>query len=138
MELVSLHLFTLFLTAIVIMYSDHQGYLYFRGKKQTLSVNFLIWSHRIVWIGLLGMIITGVFLTIPSWTYRLQEPAFYVKMGFALMLVVNAFAIGKLAQVASSTPFNELPLEQKRTLLLAGFLSAVSWFGATCIGIFFL
>jgi uncharacterized membrane protein len=138
MELVSLHLFALFLTAIVIVYSDHQGFLYFRGKKQTLSPAFLMWSHRLVWIGLLTMITTGVFLTIPAWTYRFQDPVFFVKMGFVLVLVVNAFAIGALARTAATTPFASLALEQKRTLLLSGFVSGASWVGAACVGYFFL
>lgn len=138
MELVSLHLFALALTALVIVYSDHQGFMYFRGKKQTLSPQFLAWSHRLVWVGLLTMIATGVFLTLPSWTYRLQDPMFYVKMSFVTVLIVNAFAIGKLAAVAAVTPFAALALEQKRTLLISGFLSGASWLGATLIGFLFL
>jgi hypothetical protein len=138
MELESLHFFTLALTALVIVYSDHEGFAYFRGKKQTLSKSFLVWSHRLVWVGLLGMIITGFFLTLPSWTYRLQEPAFYVKMGFVLVLVVNAFAIGTLSKIAGEKSFSALEPEVKRTLLLSGVLSAISWVGAAVIGFLFL
>ncbi len=138
MELVTVHLFFLGLTALVIIYSDHQGFLYFLGKKETLSYTFLLWSHRLVWIGLIAMIATGVFLTLPAWTYRLQDPAFYVKMGFVLVLVVNAFAIGKLSEVAAERSFSSLQASQKRTLLLSGVLSATSWVGATLVGFLFL
>jgi hypothetical protein len=137
-ELVSLHLLTLALTAIVILYSDHQGFLYFRGKKQILSKTFLEWSHTLVWIGLLLMITTGVLLTIPSWTYRLQDPIFFVKLGFVLILVVNAFAIGTLARKASETPFAALSKDEQRVLLLSGSLSFSGWVGAFVIGMFFL
>ena len=138
MEVVGLHVLTLLVTAVVIIYSDHQGYLYFRGKKQLLGEKFLQWSHRLVWAGLCGMIVTGVFLTIPSWTYRLQEPIFYVKMGFVMVLIVNAIAIGTLARKASTMPFAQLsPIEQK-TLLLSGGLSVMGWVGSACIGMFFL
>lgn len=137
-ELVSLHLFTLLVTTIVIIYSDHEGFAYFRGKKQTLSLQFLEWSHTLVWAGLLGMIATGILLTIPSWTYRLQEPVFYVKMGFVATLVVNAFAIGKLSKVAAIKPFASLATDEKRTLLLSGVLSATGWIGAATIGMLFL
>jgi hypothetical protein len=134
MELISLHLFTLALTALVVLYADHEGFSYFLGKKQLLSESFLKWSHRLVWLGLLSMIVTGVLLTIPAWEYRLQEPAFYVKMGFVGVLCVNAFAIGSLSRVAAVTPFVQLTKEEKQTLLLSGFLSSVSWVGAAAIG----
>ena len=138
MQLLSIHLITLSITALVIIYSDHQGFLYFRGKKQTLSKVFLHWSHILVWAGLLLMITTGVLLTIPAWTYRLQEPTFYIKMGFVLTLVVNAFAIGKLSKVAGEKPFAQLTTSEQRVLLLSGALSAMGWIGAAVIGKFFL
>ena len=138
MEIVTLHVATLLLTALFILYSDHQGFLYFRGKKATLSPTFLAWSHRLVWCGLLLMIVSGILLVLPSWEYRLQQPIFYVKMGFVLVLVVNAFAIGTLSRVAAQKPFAMLSLEEKRTLLLSGTLSAVSWVGAATIGFLFL
>lgn len=138
MTLVSLHLFILVLTALVIIYCDHQGFLYFRGKKETLSKTFLVWSHSLVWVGLLGMITTGFFLMLPSWTYRLQDPTFYVKMVFVLVLVVNAFAIGELSKVAREKSFAALSYDEKRTLLLSGTFSAISWVGAATIGLFFL
>jgi hypothetical protein len=59
-------------------------------------------------------------------------------MGFVLVLVVNAFAIGKLSAVAGTTSFASLSAEEKRTLLLSGFLSGASWIGAATIGFFFL
>lgn len=138
MPLVELHLITLALTAITILYSDHQGFLYFRGKKQVLSQSFLKWSHHLVWAGLLGMILTGVILTIPQWEYRLTEGAFYVKMAFVGVLLVNAFAIGSLSKIAGTTPFASLQKEQKRTLLLSGALSSMCWIGATVMGMFFI
>jgi hypothetical protein len=63
---------------------------------------------------------------------------FYVKMSFVAVLVVNAFAIGKLAAVAAVTPFAALAPEQKRTLLISGFLSGTSWVAAAAIGFLFL
>lgn len=138
MELVSLHLFTLFITAVVIACSDHQGYLYLRGKKATLSKRFVTWSHRLVWVGLLTMITSGVLMVLPAWEHYLQEPKFLIKMCFVLMLVVNAFAIGELAKKAEQTPFVALSLQEKRMLLVSGVLSISGWIGAAIIGMFFL
>lgn len=132
-----LHGFIFFLTAIVILYSDHRGFNYFRGKEKTLPENFLKMSHRLVWTGLVLMITTGIFLVIPAWEYRLSEPVFYVKMGFVLVLLMNAVAIGKLSKKASHFEFALLTSEEKKTLLVSGGLSAIGWICAASIGVFF-
>jgi len=138
MELEDIHLFVLALTALVILYSDHQGFDYFRGKKQTLSHSLVHHSHRLVWTGLVVMIATGVGLVLPSWQYYLSEPVFYVKMGLVGVLVVNAIAIGKLSRVATERPFALLSSDEKRVLMLSGTLSAIGWVGAAFIGMFVL
>lgn len=124
--------------AIAIIYTDHHGWQYFRGTRQTLSVSFVTWSHRLIWVGLLLMISTGVLLAIPRYEYLLGEAAFYVKMGFVAVLIVNAFAIGGLSKVATTTPYAALPTETKRTLLTSGMLSGMGWVCAALIGLFFL
>ena len=138
MEIENLHLATLALTALVILYSDHEGFLYMRQKKVTLSPVFVMWSHSLVWIGLLGMIITGIGLVLPAWEYYLGDPVFYVKMGFVLTLAVNGLFIGKLSHVATETPYALLDRDTKHTLMLSGALSATGWIGATIIGFFIL
>jgi hypothetical protein len=137
-ELVTVHLFTLLCTALVIIHADHQGFLYFRGKKQTLSAASLQWSHRLVWGGLLLMITTGILLALPAWEYLLREPVFLLKMGFVSVLVINAFAIGKLSAKAAEIPFSSLSKKEQHALLVSGALSFCGWVGAATIGIFFL
>jgi hypothetical protein len=132
------HGITVLITALFIIYSDHQGYLYFRGKKQTLSPTFITWSHRIVWIGLAIIILTGAALAIPTWEYRLTQGVFYVKMGFVLVLLMNAVAIGKLSHKASNTPFAALSPTEKKTLTVSGALSFLGWVSAAFIGYFLL
>jgi len=139
MEILSfLHVTILILVALVILYADHEGFAYFTGKKQTLSAKFIKWSHGLVWTGLAGMIITGVLLALPRWTFLLQEPVFYAKMGFIAVLIVNAFAIGELSVHTTETPFKELPKVKQRVLLVSGALSAIGWLGAAAIGLIFL
>lgn len=133
-----LHGISFMIVAAVIVYSDHQAYLYFRGKKATLRESFVVWSHRLVWAGLLAMITTGIALTIPGWEYRLSNPVFYVKMGFVLVLIMNACAIGIIAKKATTTPFAELSDTDRRTLMVSGALSAIGWIGAALIGYFVL
>ncbi len=137
-EMESVHVAVLLLTAFGILYTDHVGLSYLRGTRELLSKRFITLSHRGVWVGLLLMIATGIVLVLPSWEYRLQDPAFYVKMGFVLVLLVNAHAIGKLSTVAAERPFKSLPSDTQKTLLISGGLSAMGWIGATLIGFFFL
>jgi uncharacterized membrane protein len=137
-EIENIHLATLLVTATIILYSDHEGFNYMTGRKVVLSTRTIHWSHRLVWAGLILMLMTGVVLILESWAYYLQEPVFYLKMGFVLILILNAFAIGKLSRVATERAFFELTGEERRTLLLSGVLSAVGWFGAAGIGLFFL
>lgn len=125
-------------TAAIILYSDHKGFNYFKGKEKLLTEKFVKWSHLLVWIGLILMIATGVMLTIPAWEYRLSQPEFYIKMSFVLVLIMNAVAIGKLSKQASVKSFDELESEDKKTLLVSGALSAMGWIGAATIGAFFL
>lgn len=138
LELETIHLTTLALSAIVILYSDHMGFAYFRGTRTTLPLSFVTWSHRLVWAGLIGMILSGFFLVLPAWEYYLAEPVFFVKMGFVLTLIVNAFFIGKLSVLTTERAFAELPPELRKTLLVSGALSGIGWVGAAIIGFFFL
>jgi len=138
LELENIHLAILIITAVIILYSDHEGFNYMTGKKVVLSGRTIQWSHRLVWAGLILMVVTGVVLVVDSWAYYLQDPIFYVKIGFVLTLVVNALAIGKLSKIASERAFFELSGEEKRTLVLSGALSALGWLGAAGIGLFFL
>lgn len=137
-ELGDLHLPVLAFTALAILYSDHKGLMYMLGRHEVLPERFVVLSHRLVWIGLIGMLVTGASLVAPSWEYRLTQGVFYIKMGLVLVLVMNAVAIGKLSEVATHTPFSQLSLEQKRTLLVSGTLSGTGWLGAAIIGFFFL
>jgi hypothetical protein len=137
-ELENIHLAVLELTAVAILYADHQGFAYLTGKTPLLNRRSIVWPHRLIIGGLMLMIVTGIGLTVPTWEYRFSDPVFYVKMGFVLTLVLNGFAIGKLSRVASERPFMELDTETKRTLLISGALSAIGWVGAALIGFFFL
>ena len=138
MDLLTLHLTILTLTALLILYVDHEGYLYFTGKKQTLSLRFITWTHRLVSVGLLLMIATGILLTMPDYEYRLSQPFFWIKMSFVLVLVMNGLFIGRLSCVASEQPFSELTADKKRILIISGALSTSAWIGAFLIAELFL
>lgn len=133
-----LHVPVLLLTLAVIIYSDHQGWLYFTGRKKILTKQFTIWSHRLVWLGLGGMIVSGISLVAPLWQFYASEPAFYIKMWFVIVLVINGYAIGSLMSVAHTRPYTDLIKAEQTKLLVSGFLSAVCWLGALVMGYFFM
>jgi len=138
MELTDIHLAALALTAVVILYTDHVALGYFLGRRRLVSARFSHLSHALIWGGLFVLIVTGVLLVAPFWEYYRVLPAFYVKMGAVLVLLWNGYAIGRLARVASGTPFAELPRETRRVLLVSGALSALGWGIAASVGFLFL
>lgn len=134
----SLHGLIFLVVAVAVLYSDHQGYLYFKGKKETLAPALLKVLHRLVWVGLVFMILTGAILASTALEYYLTQWVFYLKMSFVLVLAINALAIGKLSMLAGTTPFKELGRKQQRQLVTSGAISFVSWIMAAVIGFFFL
>jgi hypothetical protein len=84
------------------------------------------------------MIVSGVALAVPRIEYLLSEPVFYVKMFFVVVLVFNAWVIGKVSKVASERSFQQLSKEEKQILITSGALSFIGWIGSIIIGFFFL
>ncbi len=138
MDIVTLHLAALIVTAPVILYADHMGFRYFTGRAQTLSGRSVAWTHRLVFIGLFLLIATGVMLTVPSWEVWFAQPLFYVKLGFVITLLINGLFIQKLMTTATTTPYALLAPSDKRTLMTSGALSAIGWVASVIIGFFFL
>jgi cation transport ATPase len=137
-EMEHVHLIALALTAIVIFFADHEGFQYFRGKKQTLDPNKLKFFHRLVWAGLLTMITTGFFMMLEEADEVLAEPVFYLKMFFVAVLILNGTLIGSLMHRATTTPFKELGQGERYRLILSGMASTLGWVGSTVIGFFFI
>ncbi len=138
MELVTLHLITLSVTALGILIADHDGLQYVRGKKQTLNLSRVKRLHYTVLTGLGLMILTGAFLFADAWGELVDEPAFYIKMLMVLALVTNSFVIGNLMHIATHKPFSDLSYGEKTKLFMSGLVSGVCWVGSATIGMFFL
>lgn len=137
MDIELLHVAVLIVTAGFIIMADHDGYMYLRGKTPVLSAPRVQFLHRVVWLGLVLMIVTGILL-VSERTGKLDDVEFYVKMLMVSALVANGFWIGKLSRIATSVPFNALTGSQKARFLVSGAISASCWIGATCISIFLL
>lgn len=138
MDILTFHLGTLILTGLVVLYADHMGFRYFTGRSQTLDIKKVRWAHRLVFIGLFILIITGVMLTAPSWAVWFAKPFFYGKLAFVATLFVNGLFIDRLMQKATTTPYVLLAPFERRLLMTSGVLSAVGWVASVLIGFFLL
>jgi len=136
-EFEAVHLLALALVAIVIIIADHDGFLYLRGKKATLSASKVKRLHQLVWIGLALMIISGIGLVAED-PDVVEEAVFPVKMLMVLAFVINGFVIGQLSRVSVITPYVELSRRQQLMILISGGVSISCWIGATAIGFGFL
>lgn len=137
-ELENIHLAILALTALVIAWADHDALAYVRGKKVVLDKRRVRLAHRLVWAGLIGMIVTGAIMAAPALSYWVSEPAFIAKMLFVLALVGNAFLIGALSHTATERAFTALSPAEKTRMCVSGAVSFIGWAGAAAIGFFVL
>lgn len=138
LELATVHLTVLLVTAIAIIWADHEGISYLRGMKKTLDPVLTKRLHYAVWAGLIGMIGTGTLLFARAADFYLTYPPFLLKMCMVAALCANAFLIGKLSAVSTVTPFAELSTKTKRLLFVSGAISTGCWLGAAFIGYFIL
>jgi len=130
------HIISLIFSAFIIIIADHDAFLWFREKKQTLDSKKINRLHIVAWIGLVALIITGGFLFYPARNYLVHNVYFIIKMIFVAILVGNGFLIGKLSNIATQKPFSSLTKRERWPLFLSGTLSAMSWIGATITAFF--
>ncbi|MCE9644293.1 hypothetical protein K8Q93_03585 [Candidatus Parcubacteria bacterium] len=132
LPILPVHIGILCLTALAILLADHDAFTYFRGTKQVLDRKKTMLLHRLVWIGLLGMIATGFLLFWPTRDYLLsgQSPTFFKKMFFVAVLAVNALFIGRLMNVAFERSFAALSKNEKFWLFASGAISTICWLSA--------
>ena len=118
-----------------MFYADSQAFGWLMGKKDLLLHAHLKRAHNVVGFALVGLIATGLVLFWPMREYLIEQPMFWVKMGFVLALVVNAFAIERLMQLPTRLSFRSLTFKEKLGLMISGGISAVSWLGALVLAL---
>jgi hypothetical protein len=133
--LVIAHIVILIVTLVIVLWADHLGLEWLRGKTATIDSAVLAKLHVYVWIGLGAMMVTGAILAYPLRDYLLSNPRFYVKMWYVGMLVINGLAIGVVSQIATKTTYREVPKKQKAKLLAVGVISTLAWTGAIIGGL---
>lgn len=125
-----IHLGTLGLVALLVLYADHQALSWVMGHKEKLNGKTIAVVHYLTLAGLTVMIISGVSMALPLTEYLFTVPAFFIKMGFVLALVINSFFIGKLMHTAVNHSYKSLAFSEKLPLFISGGVSGISWLGA--------
>lgn len=137
--IVVIHIGILVLTVVAILSADIYASAWLKGKKDVLDHVIIRRLHLAVTIGLSGMIVTGIVLFWPLREYLTnQSSAFFIKMFFVFVLVVNSLVIEKYMAVATTTAFKNVPKRQKVILFVSGAFSAISWIGATLMAFILL
>lgn len=131
-----LHILSLIFSVGGILLADHQAFKWILGKEPTLDRAILLKYHHAVLLGLSLVIVTGFALFWPMREYLLSLNAFYIKMFFVVVLVINGFFIGKLMNVAVVKTYSELSFREKIPLLISGVASTLGWLGAFVSALF--
>lgn len=129
-----IHELILFMTLAVVAFADLQGLRWVLGFVPTLSARIVRVLHFVVYLGLGGMVMTGLTMFSQDSEYLLSNPIFLVKMVFVTALVVNSFLIGSHIKVASEKPFASLSSGEKTKLVVSGIVSGMCWVGAMLLG----
>lgn len=133
-----LHLLVLLYAVWNIFHADHLGLKWITGKINVLHKEDIRKYHVRVWIGLIGMIITGFIMFWPMHEYLLTRWQFLLKISFVIALVANGFAIGSIQDVATKKRFKELTLREKIPLFISGAVSSIGWIGAAIMAFFII
>lgn len=132
----AVHLSFLAFSALVILVSDEHALAWLMGRTQTLAPDRMRLLHRLVWLGIAGLLVSGAVLLYPRADYLLFQPLFQIKLLFVGILVANAVLIGRLMPIASARPFAALSASERAPLLISAFLSSISWISAAAIGFY--
>jgi hypothetical protein len=131
------HLTVLAVTVVGILAADYRGLAYVRGKRDVLYDSTTRFLHSYIWLGLAGMVLSGVMLMLPIWEYYLSQPAFIAKIAFVGLLIWNGWVIRSLMKLGVES-YAELPQETRRAFLRSGAFSLVGWVAATALGFLYL
>ncbi len=124
------------MSLLVVIYSDHQGFLWFIGKKQLADKAKTELGHKLALWGFLMICITGFILSWPMREFLLENNVFLVKMFFVVALGINGLAIGKLSKIAIEKPFVSISKKDKTILFFSGAVSTLSWLSAGVLAFF--
>ena len=127
MYLLPIHIGAFILTITAVIIADLHALLWARGKLPLLESRRLKMLHNVVSTGLLVSITSGFIMFLPLREYLVTVEAFWVKMAFVLVLIINSFVIARHMHIPTTRTFPSLSKKARRPLFLSGAASGVSW-----------
>ena len=127
MYLLPIHIGAFIVTITAVVIADLHALLWVLGKISMLQRKRLTILHDVVGVGLVVSITSGFILFLPLREYLVTVEAFWVKLAFVLVLIINSFVIARHLHIPTSRTFVSLTKRERRPLLISGAASAVSW-----------
>ncbi len=117
-----------------VLLVDWHGFLWLLGRRalsETVRLDGA--ATPLIWGGLAGMMITGIFLE-PN----LASPLTMAKLFAVLVLTLNGLMLiplmRRLVRLSPITPFSGLPMGQRIHLMLGAAISQAAWWTAIIVG----
>lgn len=132
--MITLHLFLIVLTLLLVVYSDISAAPWLLRKKETLSKAHVRTVHLLVTYGLALIILTGGIMFVQRSEALLANTLFLKKMFFVLALVINGYLIGTISKLATEKSFSALTKSEKAQVIVAAAVSTSCWIGAVVFG----
>jgi len=127
MYLLPIHIGAFIVTITAVIIADLHAALWVLGKIPMVQRKRLTVLHDVVSVGLVISITSGFILFLPLREYLVTVEAFWVKLAFVLVLIINSFVIARHMHIPTSRTFGSLTRRERRPLLISGAVSAVSW-----------
>jgi hypothetical protein len=118
------------LTFVLVILSDLYASTWVVGWQKKLNSKILKFLHIVVYVGLGGLILTGLSMVVLNSEEFLTNIYFWIKMFFVAVLFWNAGRIGKEMDLPVGKSFTELSFEQKKHSVVVGITSIISWVSA--------
>jgi hypothetical protein len=125
--LLPVHIGAFVVTITGVILADLYALLWVIGKFPTLQSRYLTGLHYVVGTGLLVSITSGFLMFWPLREYLVTVEAFWVKVVFVMVLIINSFVISAHMHIHTTQTFSSLSKTQRLPLFLSGATSAISW-----------
>lgn len=125
--MLTLHILSFGFVLGISAIADKDAFAWVRGVRDTLDRTTVRMYHRMIWVGLLMLIMTGLILFYPQRAYLLGNLLFDIKLLFVAILGLNALLIGRLMEHALDNSYAELGARDKRALFASGAVSVFAW-----------
>ena len=127
MYLLPIHIGAFVITITAVIIADLHALLWVLGKLPTLQKSRIAAMHYIVSTGLMVSVTSGFLLFLPLSKYLVTVEAFWVKMAFVAVLIINSFVIARHMNTPATRTFLSLTKQERLPLVISGAASAISW-----------